>query len=139
MEVRPLSGGPTCKVEDCNETEFASRNRLCKKHHNEYTREHYQKNKEGYKERARERKRQLVAKVSEIKASTPCADCGIKYPSYVMDFDHLPQFEKVADVTALIRLGGWKRVFDEIAKCEIVCANCHRVRTHERSRGILVP
>lgn len=137
MEVRPLSGGPSCKIDGCDETDLASRTNLCRKHHNEYTREHYQKNKEGYKARARARKIALAQMVYDIKASTPCADCGETYPHYVMDFDHLDAETKVDNVTSLIRLGGKKRVLDEIAKCEVVCSNCHRERTFKRRQGLL--
>lgn len=60
-----------------------------------------------------------------------CADCKTVYPSYVMDFDHLEDSVKVNDVAGM---RGWslRRVEEEIAKCEVVCANCHRRRTHQR-------
>lgn len=59
----------------------------------------------------------------------PCTDCGIQYPPWVMQFDHLrdkkfklnrPQSMTVQDI------------LDEIEKCEVVCANCHAQRTHDR-------
>lgn len=58
----------------------------------------------------------------------PCADCNKKYPAYVMDFDH--QGNKVKTI-AQARLHGWSKVkiLEEISKCELVCANCHRERT----------
>jgi len=61
----------------------------------------------------------------------PCTDCGIKYPFYVMDFDHLnPQDKKFN----LSRSKGksLEEIRLEIAKCEVVCADCHRIRTHKR-------
>jgi hypothetical protein len=62
----------------------------------------------------------------------PCADCGRSYPPYVMDFDHV-RGEKVANVSVLVAGGASRRrVLAEIAKCEVVCANCHRERTHGR-------
>lgn len=62
----------------------------------------------------------------------PCLDCGA-YPPYVMEWDHLPQFEKVMNVS-LMRVKRLKKetVLAEIAKCELVCANCHAYRTWER-------
>lgn len=59
----------------------------------------------------------------------PCADCGGTFPPCVMDFDHLDPTTKVAPV-ALLR--GTQQLLIEIAKCEVVCANCHRVRTWKR-------
>ena len=59
----------------------------------------------------------------------PCQDCGQRYPPYVMDFDH--RYGK----KFLIGRQVWSttsvaRVKEEIAKCDIVCANCHRERTY---------
>jgi hypothetical protein len=48
-----------------------------------------------------------------------------------MHWDHLPGMEKAADVGALYG-GSRRRVLAEIAKCELVCANCHAVRTVRR-------
>lgn len=63
--------------------------------------------------------------------SKPCADCGIKYPSYVMDFDHRDPKTKTANVSRMLRCGKpLSEVLAEIKKCDVVCANCHRERTH---------
>lgn len=70
--------------------------------------------------------------LQSIKEKNPCADCGQKYPYYVMDFDHRDKEQKVADVSKLLRVKGTVAVFDEIEKCDVVCANCHRMRTHRR-------
>lgn len=68
--------------------------------------------------------------VREIKAKTPCADCGTIFPAVAMDFDHGDQ-PKDKSIAALCSMGaGLDRLYAEIAKCELVCANCHRVRTH---------
>ncbi len=49
-----------------------------------------------------------------------------------MRFDHLPGTTKRSDVSTLV-YGGYRKVLlDEIAKCELVCANCHAVRTFMR-------
>lgn len=63
----------------------------------------------------------------------PCLDCSVSYPPYVMEWDHLPQFEKVMNVSKM-RVKRLKRetILAEIAKCELVCANCHAVRTYDR-------
>lgn len=62
----------------------------------------------------------------------PCMDCGIKYPHYVMDLDHRDDAEKVAVVSDYSKGFGKKRLLEEIAKCDVVCSNCHRERTHRR-------
>jgi hypothetical protein len=63
----------------------------------------------------------------------PCMDCGNKYPPYVMDFDHRPDSNKKFDVSSGA-VGTYSRavVLEEAGKCDVVCANCHRERTHKR-------
>jgi hypothetical protein len=52
-----------------------------------------------------------------------------------MDFDHLDRVTKVADVVVLLVTSSWEEVLAEVAKCDVVCANCHRLRTWAPSRG----
>lgn len=65
----------------------------------------------------------------------PCMDCEIVYPPYVMDFDHRPGEVKIADINRLVRQSNWKTIEEEILKCDLVCANCHRIRTYNRSKS----
>lgn len=64
--------------------------------------------------------------------SKPCMDCNRSFPSYVMDFDHRDPSQKVAKVSVLARRMNPQRLLEEIAKCDLVCANCHRIRTFAR-------
>ena len=73
----------------------------------------------------------LAQYLRDLKTKTPCVDCGINYPYYVMDFDHV-RGVKHANVMELVSTLSKKRIDQEIAKCEIVCSNCHRIRTHMR-------
>lgn len=77
-----------------------------------------------------ERRREHRAYIQAAK-SKPCADCGIEYPHWVMDFDHREDEEKATNVAWLVdyRL---EIIQAEIDKCDVVCANCHRERTHKR-------
>lgn len=97
----------------------------------EAIRRHYYANKQLYIDKAY-RKREAIRKwVMKLKEATPCTDCGLQYPYYVMDFDHLE--DKRIIVSKVVNSGSWKRAKEEIAKCEIVCSNCHRIRTHARA------
>lgn len=58
----------------------------------------------------------------------PCPDCGQRYPHPAMTFDHLPGFVKCGPVNLVARNGSWAALRAEVAKCEVVCANCHNVR-----------
>lgn len=60
----------------------------------------------------------------------PCMDCNISYPFYVMDLDHVRGIKKTN--VALMCGSNIEVLINEIKKCEVVCANCHRVRTYKR-------
>ena len=87
-------------------------------------------------ERRKQRRGRHKTLIEALK-SVPCADCGQVFPPYVMDFDHLG--EKVAPVSALATTYGTEALTAEIAKCEVVCANCHRIRTYARLKDRRVP
>lgn len=64
----------------------------------------------------------------------PCVDCGNTYPPECMDWDHRPEEEKLFSISSR-KYVAEKKILDEIAKCDLVCANCHRIRTKKR-KGI---
>lgn len=66
----------------------------------------------------------------------PCADCGVEYPPYVMDLDHRPGEVKLFQISKGLRKSRGV-LLTEIAKCDTVCANCHRIRTHTRPDAYL--
>lgn len=68
----------------------------------------------------------------DIEKNKPCTDCKNKFPSVCMDFDHV-RGHKVAGVSKLLARS-WEVIKQEIAKCDLVCANCHRIRTMTRAR-----
>lgn len=67
--------------------------------------------------------------------SGPCVDCGTQYPPCVMQFDHV-RGDKKAIVSDLARRRSVATMLAEIEKCDLVCANCHAVRTSNRLRTI---
>ena len=78
------------------------------------------------------RHKQMLAWLSDFKSSRPCADCGAFFHPAAMTFDHLPGKTKRGDVSDLLCHGFRRQGLEEIAKCELVCANCHAVRTFVR-------
>lgn len=98
-----------------------------------YGRDHYQRNKGDYLEKARRWEAKMKALIDAAK-NRPCTDCGQTFPPYVMDFDHLPGREKAFNVSAG-RAIGLAKVQAEIDKCDLVCANCHRRRTWTRQHA----
>jgi len=63
--------------------------------------------------------------------SVPCLDCGGRVAQCAMDFDHRDPSSKIRSVTRMIG-GSTDRMLVEASKCDIVCANCHRLRTFEQ-------
>ena len=62
-----------------------------------------------------------------------CVDCSVRYPPYIMQFDHVPdRGEKKFCVGASFYAYSLEVMLEEIAKCDLVCANCHAERTHQR-------
>jgi len=59
-------------------------------------------------------------------------DCRTRYPFYVMDFDHRDPSAKKYEPARLKTDVGWPTLLKELAKCDVVCANCHRKRSHSR-------
>ena len=76
------------------------------------------------------RKREKLSQYLAMRKSLPCLDCGGTFPPECMDFDHLPQYEKKFNASLSQASRSFREIGREMAKCEVVCANCHRVRTH---------
>jgi hypothetical protein len=84
----------------------------------------------------REQKKRLTDWAWAIKSSNPCVDCGGWFHPAAMGFDHLPGTEKVDEVSDLVKTGCARLARQEILKCELVCANCHALRTYMRRKGL---
>ena len=84
--------------------------------------------KKAYKLQSRSK---LRAQIKKLKESQPCMDCGFYYPAPLMEYDHRPGVKKRATVARLVQWQySWKIIKAEVDKCDLVCANCHRYRTH---------
>jgi hypothetical protein len=75
--------------------------------------------------------------IDNLKKDKPCIDCGGTFPSYVMEFDHVRGNKR----WALGKMSNHRReaVIEEVAKCELVCCACHRVRTQTRKGASKLP
>ena len=97
---------------------------------------HYERNKGYYYSRVEARRQINREFISAIKKKGRCVDCGIK-DTRVLDFDHRAEFKKIKAISNAV-LNGWslKKLQEEINKCELRCANCHRIKTYERYADI---
>ena len=80
-------------------------------------------------------KRKLIQHIRKLKSDTECADCRHKYHYAVMQFDHIG--EKTDNINSMIWRTSMANVLEEIKNCDIVCANCHAMRTYYRQHGLL--
>src|SRR5690349_5988591 len=96
----------------------------CKDCRREYSQAHYRQNRERYVERILQYRRREQERLRRIK-DVPCADCGVKYPHYVMDFDHREGTVKRGNLSHLVADGYLcgPSLDAEVAKCDVVCAN----------------
>ena len=133
----------TCKKS--KPLEFFAKNKLkkcgynswCKPCQKIYHDKHYRDNKADYIAKAHK----VTVKSREWLRSLrnkPCFDCGGIFPPECMDFDHTGK-DKEFNVGDAVRLGISKqRILEEINKCELVCANCHRILTYNKIHAPII-
>lgn len=101
----------------------------------ECSRRYYEENKEKAKANSKKNFKLHYERIILEYKTKPCADCGKTYPPVLMDFDHVPERgPKLFNITNGRRAKD--KLLIEIAKCDVVCAMCHRIRTATRA-GLL--
>jgi hypothetical protein len=89
---------------------------------------YYARNREAEIARVTERQQATLAWLRDLRR-VPCMDCGGTFEPYVMEFDHRdPKTKLFALTSSRAMLKRREELLAEIAKCDIVCANCHRAR-----------
>lgn len=71
--------------------------------------------------------------ITAQKAGKPCAECKHMWPEYVMEFDHRDPDDKKYTISSMVHThwdtSKWCEIIEEIDKCDLVCRNCHRIRS----------
>jgi len=111
----------------------------CKDCSRKYIREHYRKNREYYLKKAKKRNMEMRRKAYEYIGSYlkvhSCIDCG-ENDILVLEFDHRDRTRKDDDVSRIIRASGsLEKLSQEISKCDVRCANCHRRKTEKENNS----
>ena len=106
-----------------------------RRYNREYQKKHYQKHKKAYKDKAkafnRNQRKWSREFITRIKRMYGCVDCGVKNP-IVLEFDHV-KGNKINNIADMVNQSvGLSTIKEEIRQCEVRCANCHRIKTHER-------
>ena len=109
------------------------RHSRCKECCRRTSKDHYRLNHDAYIHRNRRNnplhRKRNAAVVFEYLLLHPCVRCGESDP-VVLEFNHKDPHAKTANISDMIRCGSSTvRLFDEIAKCEVMCANCHQYFT----------
>ena len=86
--------------------------------------------KRQYRNRWNDNRRNDIRDLIRAVKDQPCADCGQEFPFFVMDFDHVRGKKKLC--VAQMRGQTLDEVISEIMKCDVVCSNCHRIRSWGR-------
>jgi hypothetical protein len=100
-----------------------------------YNAEYYARNRMSEIARVVERQRATVAWLRDLRR-VPCMDCGGVFPPHVRDFDHRdPATKSFGLASENVYLKSRQVLAAEVAKCDVVCANCHRIRTAAALEG----
>ena len=83
------------------------------------------------KERNKQNFDKNKALINDLKLERGCDRCGYNAHPAALDFNHLDPAQKSFTVSTRLQQYCWKRLEQEIAKCEILCANCHRIHSYE--------
>ena len=106
------------------------RSSTCKVCHAVYSNNHYLKNKEKYRNKANSDRKKRLNHCNLYKSHFGCYVCGEK-DSSCLDFHHIDSKKKTDGVAAMIRNYAWQTLLDEIAKCVVICSNCHRKKHYK--------
>jgi hypothetical protein len=96
----------------------------------DYAAAHYEKTKEETKKRTKEKRSSLKKEWRAFKATLYCAKCGFNHPA-ALDFHHEDPSTKTDSVNQLVSDGRFKAAMQEVKKCVVLCANCHRIHHHD--------
>lgn len=98
----------------------------CRECSNKYCRSHYRDNTDAEKARIKSRRQEIKDRFEEFKSGQCCVVCG-ESEICCLDFHHLDPDQKDVDIAIAVNWGyGWERIQEEVSKCVVLCANCHR-------------
>jgi|TARA_R100001510_G_scaffold50593_1_gene49724 hypothetical protein len=110
-----------------------ARKRNSKGQYKKYGKAHYEKNKKAYIEKAKKNKAIEKQKWVAFKATLSCTQCGEDHPA-ALDFHHVKRNKTNIKLHRLVKDGRFKKAYEEIKKCEVLCANCHRKLHYEERK-----
>ena len=105
-------------------------------YHKEYHKQWYQNNHDKQLARVQQRRKELIEWFSALKATLNCSICGENHPA-CLDFHHKDATTKDFDIAIMVSNGNNKeKILAEIAKCDVMCSNCHRKFHYNERMGV---
>ena len=103
----------------------------------QYRRDYYAKNRASEKKRIYQRVKDLKVWLKEYKLTLKCIKCPETHPA-CLDFHHRDPTEKESNISRIVAVKGWsiEHILEEIKKCDVLCANCHRKLHYEQDLGV---
>jgi hypothetical protein len=120
-----------CELEkpiECFARKFDAHQAYCKECQRNVSQAHYYLRKDYYLAKNAKARKRKSAFIEQLR-NQPCTDCGGVFPPYVMEFDHVQEKRwSIGGMSART----WTQLRSELRRVEVVCANCHCIRTHRR-------
>lgn len=99
-----------------------------------YAKKHYEANKPACISRTRVQRHSATAEWNEFKSRLRCVKCGFSHPA-ALDFHHVKRSPDNVHLHKLIRNKSFARALEEIKKCIVLCANCHRIHHSDEHKN----
>ena len=107
----------------------------CKTSSRLYYKKNYRKQRKQISEARSIRRKDIQTQLLSYLEQHPCKTCG-NSDIRVLEFDHRDRSTKDGSVSNFLTEGyGWSKIQREIEKCDVLCANCHRIKTHEENNS----
>ncbi len=85
----------------------------------------YIKNKNKVRRRSKKSRKDKQIMINEYKLKKGCKQCGYKKHPAALVFHHIDASKKDGNISYIIRSSSLQNLLNEIAKCEVMCQNCH--------------
>ena len=120
-----------CQIHE-EEKVLWGRHYRCKSCNKLYQNKWWKENRQTQRVRVKANNARIVLRnrlwLVEYLSKHPCVDCN-ETDFIVLEFDHREQSTKTENIAVLVSYSSLERLQEEVAKCDVRCANCHRRKT----------
>ena len=118
-----------------NQDEVRHRNKMRQRAHRARKRLENPDYNAAYSEKKARQTQRRKYLLGQYKVSCGCAECGWSGHPAALDFDHISPEDKSFHIAQSIAGRSVKTIFEEVRKCRVLCANCHRIHTYNEAQG----